>query len=260
MCIKIDKIYLYAITTISTDIMEPTELNNSGDNRVKKGKRKIKKIGKHKIVKKREPSEPSESPTEASQDIDTKEFIKFTAKNYMILILAVVPAFVIVRLLYNLEDPNFFYWLQVFERDIVYYISRGLGIPVQRIGDIHLIYDLSNTSWISQYPEYNEFNIQVASACTGVQEIVFLTTLFIGFQGPTLKTKLKWSGIFAVLIFIENILRMVANWFLLVRFGPMQWNSIHIFWWQYGQLIVIMCFFVIWYWFIARKEIAILKC
>ena len=66
---------------------------------------------------------------------------------------------------------------------------------------------------------------------------------------------LIWGAIFAGIIYIENIIRLVVNYPLIKYLGIDGWYKYHDFWMEYGQLIVIIILLVIYVVFIANKDI-----
>jgi len=213
---------------------------------VEKGVNKgVDKPGKH-------PHGMDEPENGHPKDIPLGRFLSVTSQNMIILIIAAFIPMILVRWSYNVS-PDTYGGIQEFETAIVYHLSRALDIPVTRVAynglDVGLTYTLS----------WGNKPLQVAPDCTGVQEMVFMAGMVLGFVGPRLKTRVIWAIILAGVMFVENIIRLMLNYTLLERLGENGWSDVHIFWWQYGQLMVVMAIFVTWYWLVARREIALLR-
>ncbi len=97
-------------------------------------------------------------------------------------------------------------------------------------------------------------SFEVSATCSGFHETVFLSVLILGFYGVSWRKKLKWAGIMAVVIFIENLARMAILFPYYLVYGKEEGELLHYNWWHHYQYIFIMGLFLLWFWFVARKD------
>ena len=142
---------------------------------------------------------------------------------------------------------NSLYPMQVFETDIIYGVQKLLGFPVEITNNIDLNYYSSSF-------RNGCLSMEISTACVGMHEMVFLSALIIGFRGVSRKIKFKWLLILCSVLFIENLVRIIILYPLALQVGEdAMWYSHYIFW-KYGHLVIILTMFVLWVYFIARKE------
>lgn len=147
----------------------------------------------------------------------------------------------------GVESSNSLYPIQVFETRIVYGVQKLLGYPVELKNNIDLYY-------YSPAFRKGELSMEISTPCAGIHEIVFLSALLIGFRGVRLNLKLKWIAILGSFLFVENLVRLIILYPLACWIGEeAMWYSHYIFW-KYGHLLIILTLFVLWFWFVARKE------
>jgi len=133
-------------------------------------------------------------------------------------------------------------------------------------GEAYAVYALQNAAGINA--AYNPtditisyaapaFGMEIIALCTGIGELLFFAFLVLLFQGPSWKTKGRGLALFLPIIFIINIIRLLAIYPLALWLGVDAMWGIHWFIWKYGMFIVLMALFTVWYWFLARKELLI---
>ncbi len=153
----------------------------------------------------------------------------------------------IIPILTGVAPANSLYPLQVFETDIVYGVQKLLGFPVEITNNIDLNYYSSSF-------RNGCLSVEISTACVGMHEIVFLSALITGFRGVSRKIKFKWLLILCPVLFVENLIRIIILYPLALQIGEdAMWYSHYIFW-KYGHLAIILLIFVLWAYFIARKE------
>ena len=143
-------------------------------------------------------------------------------------------------------SPNSLYPIQVIETQIVFHIQKALGMPVE-IGrePTQIIYNSGS-----------DLDMWIATACTGIHEIVFLSALMIGSRGAKIKTKAKWICIFGVFLFVENLVRLITFYPIGRWIGADLMWPLHYYFWKYGHLGIILTLFCFWFLFVVwRKEI-----
>ena len=161
-----------------------------------------------------------------------------------------ISLFIFVTI-YVLLTPsqNSLYPIQVIETEIVCRIQRALGFPVEIKNNIDLYYYSSAFG-------HGELGMEISTACTGMYEIVFLSALIIGSRGAKIKTKIKWICIFAVFLFIENLVRLITLYPIALWIGEENMWIAHYYFWKYGHLAIILTLFGLWFMFVVwRKEI-----
>jgi exosortase/archaeosortase family protein len=159
--------------------------------------------------------------------------------------LILLPVHFTVKYFTTGQFSNSLYPLQVFEAYIVYIVQMLLGIPVTLSDPITLEYTAP--------PAVN--GIQIVGECTGVSEIVFLFVLIFWFPMVRKRVKLKWFALLGTVLFIINLIRIIIIYPLTITFGDVATGQFHYYFWQYGQLIIVMMMFVLWFIFVARKEV-----
>lgn len=175
----------------------------------------------------------------------TKDFLRSFALNFSILMLVLLPIDFIIRYFTSGQFSNSLYPIQALEAYIVYIVQMLLGIPVTLSDPITLQYmppPVVNPLWI-------------AAVCTGVREIIFLSILILCFPMAKRITKLKWTILLGVVLFIINLVRIIIIYPLTLTFGDVFAGQFHYYFWNYGQLIIVMMMFVLWFILVARKEV-----
>lgn len=131
----------------------------------------------------------------------------------------------------------FVYPLQVIETYIVYWISHILGYPVT------LNSDLTSLS----YGAPLSHRIIIAPACTAFVEMMLVSAGIMLLDKGTTARKVKLSLAASVLVFVENIIRMILTYPLVSAFGYAKWSKIHYIWWKFGQILFIILILVVIY-------------
>ena len=159
-----------------------------------------------------------------------------------------ISLFIFVTI-YVLLTPsqNSLYPIQVFEARIVYMVQKALGFPVEIKNNIDMYY-------YSSAFRRGELGMEISTACTGMYEIVFLSALIIGSRGAKIKTKIKWICIFAVFLFIENLVRLITLYPIALWIGEENMWIAHYYFWKYGHLAIILTLFGLWFMFVVWKD------
>ena len=157
-----------------------------------------------------------------------------TAFNFFIVMAVVLPIDLLFQYLTRGENSLLFF--QKIVAKFVYYIETILGIGVSLGGKYQT--ELS-------YAELPE-TLVIVSQCTGLHETLFLGLLVICFRGVNPYVRLKWAGIFAVLIFIENVIRIISYYPVTQAYDFQTWDRLHYFWWHTGQYALLMTAFILW--------------
>ena len=97
--------------------------------------------------------------------------------------------------------------------------------------------------------------LEIASACTGLRETLFLSLLVLLFRDVRFKVRVKWVVIFAFIIFLENIIRILSIHPVEQAYDFDTWDRFHYYWWNVGQFIFIIALFLLWVHFVAHKDI-----
>lgn len=168
---------------------------------------------------------------------------------FVINIITILVALGIFETTYVLltPSPNSLYPIQVFEARIVYMIQKALGFPVEIKNGIELYYYSPNF-------RHGCLGIGISTVCTGIHEIVFLSALIMGSRGAELKTKFKWICIFAIFLFVENLVRLITLYPIALWVGEDNMWVSHYYFWKYGHLAIILMLFGLWFIFVAWKK------
>ncbi|MEW6069495.1 MAG: exosortase/archaeosortase family protein [Candidatus Thermoplasmatota archaeon] len=146
----------------------------------------------------------------------------------------------------NVEPSNSLYPIQVLEVRIVYAVHKALGYPIEVKNEINIYY------YSEQFSD-GKLSMSIQTPCAGIHEIVFLSALITGFRGVARKLKLKWIAILGVVLFIENLVRLLVLYPIALWVGEdTMWYSHYIFW-KYGHLVIILFLFVLWVLFVAKR-------
>jgi len=156
------------------------------------------------------------------------------------------------------ENSNSLEPLQRLETKLVAgFQNETMGIDVRYNGTV-LFYDEDQEFWghtLSEREKIGGVSFEVSATCSGFHETVFLSVLILGFYGVPMKKKLKWAGIFAVVIFVENLFRMIILFPYYLIYGRDEGELLHYNWWHHYQYIFIMALFMLWFYFVAWKDI-----
>jgi len=186
-------------------------------------------------------------------DIDNSKFLVEFVKTLLLVVIFGMGAFMLIRILYSPEKyglPQFldylFYPFQYSNLYIVYGLSKLFGLEVT----------IETTDFIVDYPALGiGGRFGIASACTAVCEMGLIFAVIMAFRGPKWKKRLMWGGIFAGIIYVENIIRLMMNYPLYLYLGRDGWLTYHNFWMEWGQLIVVLALLLIYVQIIAKKDI-----
>lgn len=201
-----------------------------------------------------EESGAGEEPPDEAEEIDTMNYLKEVTKTLALILIFGMGVYALVRIAYSADDnflPDFimyiFYPFQYSELYITYGISKlfGIDVAISTTQDFTLNYIINGRGE----------PIQIVSACTALCEMSLVATIILVFRGPKMKKRLIWAGIFAGVIYVENIIRLVMNYPLFHYLGEDGWQTYHNLWMAYGQLLVVMILLGIYAVFIANKEI-----
>jgi len=156
------------------------------------------------------------------------------------------------------EESNSLEPLQRLETKLVAEFQKEvMGIDVWYNGTV-LFYDEDQEFWghtLTEREKVGGVSFEVSATCSGFHETVFLSVLILGFYGVPMKKKLKWAGIFAVVIFIENLFRMIILFPYYLIYGKDKGELLHYNWWHHYQYVFIMALFMLWFYFVAWKDI-----
>lgn len=183
---------------------------------------------------------------ERKEMTEKEEFITSTISHFAILLFIVLVVDIAIKYYMSLSE-NSLYPLQVFEAKVVYYIQSLLGFPVELVDSTTLRYN--NSDIVGLFP-----NQKIGPECTGFHEAVFIMLLVLGFKYISWKTKIIWAFILGVVMFVENIVRIVMLYPIAVWKGARWEDKFHYYFWHYGQYMIVMTLFILWFLFVARKE------
>tara|TARA_Y100000588_G_scaffold384899_1_gene477133 strand:- start:1456 stop:2100 length:645 start_codon:yes stop_codon:yes gene_type:complete len=164
-----------------------------------------------------------------------------TAFNFFIVMVVVLPIDLLFQHLTRADNSLLFF--QKIVARFVYHTEKLMGIDVSLTG-VHQT-ELS-------YAEI-PINLEIVSQCTGLHETLFLGLLVICFRGVNPYVRLKWAGIFAVLIFIENAIRIISFYPVTQAYDFQTWDKLHYFWWHTGQYALLMTAFILWVSIVANN-------
>lgn len=184
---------------------------------------------------------------EKSDEItDKEEFMLSTVTHFIILIVVILFVDLAIKG-YMSTGENSLNPLQEFEAKIVYHVQNIFGIPVELKNSTTLRYDNSKIEGI--FP-----NQVIGPECTGLHEIIFIMLLVLGTKYIPWKVKIKWASILGGILFIENLLRIILLYPLAVWKGARWEDRFHYYFWQYGQYMIVMTLFILWFYFVGLKE------
>ena len=96
---------------------------------------------------------------------------------------------------------------------------------------------------------------EITKDCSGIRETLFLGVLVLCFRGVRWQVRVKWAIIFSVVIFVENLIRILSNYPIEQTYDFATWDKFHYYWWNIGQYFVVMTLFMLWVIFVAQKDI-----
>jgi len=189
---------------------------------------------------------------------DSDRFIMSFVIYFMVLLMVVFAADYGAQLMY--EDSDSLGPLQTLEAEIVYQVQKEVfDMPVVINRTSKTIWYDTEVKWrgmiLSDDDDDGGFGLRIASVCTGFHEMVFLGVLVMGFRGPPVKIRAKWTAILLGVVFIENLFRIFILYPLALYKGRQYEEWFHYHWWHTGQYVFIMTLFVLWFFFVARKYI-----
>ncbi len=213
----------------------------------KKGRRES--IGsRSKRSKTIEREEPKPEPKEDLNDVPTNVLLIESAKTLGLMLLFAVPPLILIRLAYSIDALEFmFYPVQIVETLGAYLIVKLFGVSVTLAeGNTRLNFDIDGVV-------HDDF--RVIPACTALMEIGFWIGLVMGYRGTKVRTRALWAMGGAGFLFIENIIRIAANYPIMLYVGEAGWHDYHMFWLEWGQLAVVGLMFLV-FAFFTRKQLA----
>ena len=164
-----------------------------------------------------------------------------TAFNFFIVMAVVLPIDLLFQHLTRADNSLLFF--QKIVAKFVYHTMTILSIDVSLTG-------VNKTELsFAEIP----INLEIVSQCTGLHETLFLGLLVLCFRGVNPYIRLKWAGIFAVLIFIENAIRIISFYPVTQAYDFHTWDKMHYFWWHTGQYALLMTAFILWVSIVASK-------
>ena len=134
----------------------------------------------------------------------------------------------------NPSIMNFLERLSSSQASFLYAVQHNLGVT--------LILQNGNTFI---YP--NGLGIIVSPLCLGIEEIVLFGIMLFSFVGPSWKVKAKGLLEFGILIIFLNQFRILMLYPVSLLTSPMFAWKVHHFIFQYGTVMVLSIFFVLWY-------------
>jgi exosortase/archaeosortase family protein len=156
-----------------------------------------------------------------------KEVLFFLIKFNVLLI----PFYLIILL-----DINF-YPLQINFANFIAMILRGLGYNIETSNFIIFV-DKS-------YP------IDISRDCIGWKGIYSLFALLFATHGK-IKNKLKFFAIWAPVLFLINIFRVLITFLIGVNYGLIYLEIAHSFLWQEGMILIVVA---IWYFWLKKGNL-----
>jgi len=167
--------------------------------------------------------------------------IRYAALNMLIIFIGLVFYVFLLNFIVIHADLT---WLQRAEAQAVFGLQTAAGINAT-----------FNSTEISIAYASPQFSMQVIALCTGISELLFFAFLVLLFRGISIRTKLKGLAIFLPIIFIINIVRLLAIYPLALWLGVQAMWDIHWLIWKYGMFVMLMALFAIWYLVLARREL-----
>ena len=185
------------------------------------------------------------------------KFVIYMCLYFLGLIVMVFLADLAAVWLYD-DHGQWFYPLRRLETIIIGEFQQNiLGIEVS-YKDTVLFYNEDQEFWghtLTPREKVGGVALEISATCSGFHETVFLTVLILGFYGVDWRTKFKWAGIFAVVIFVENLIRITILFPYYLVYGRDEGELLHYNWWHSYQYVFIMSLFMLWFYFVAWKQL-----
>ena len=162
------------------------------------------------------------------------------AFNFLLVMLFVLPIDLLFQHLTRGENSLLLY--QQFLTWVIYIIESAFGIEVYIRGE---------NATILSYTEI--IDMEIVAECTGLHETVFLSLLILCFRGVKPIVRAKWAIYAIIFIFVENLIRIISGYYLIILYDFSTWDKFHYFWWHTGQYALIMGMFVFWVMTVAGR-------
>lgn len=172
-------------------------------------------------------------------------FMFDTAFNFLLVMVVVLPVDLIFQY-YTQESTS----LMPFQEFLAWAVKGALAVFGVRTLNIYTSAEGSPTVSV---PEITDW--EITAQCTGLHETLFLALLVLLFRGVRPRVRIKWAGLFAIIIFFENMARILVGYPMEKAWGFDAWDRFHFYWWHYGQYLFIMTLFIIWVNTVAYKDI-----
>ena len=167
-------------------------------------------------------------------------YLQAEKKSDKVLVGVALPIDLLFQYLTRGENSLLFY--QQFLTWVIYVIESAFGISVYIRGE---------NSTILSYQDM--IDMEIVSECTGLHETVFLSLLILCFRGVKPMVRVKWAIYAVIFIFVENLIRIISGYYLIILYDFSTWDKFHYFWWHTGQYALIMGIFVFWVMTVAGK-------
>ncbi len=126
----------------------------------------------------------------------------------------------------------------------VYHILKSLGFEVVRSGFLL---------------RADGFAFLVSEDCTGWKSMLFLAALIFAVPGVLVKKRLLGLLVVVPVIYIGNLLRILAVVFIWKAYGYEFANIIHDYFWQLGLISLVLIVWVSWLIWAGKAEVKFLK-
>jgi len=158
----------------------------------------------------------------------------------------VVVVILLVDILYRLFASPTEYSLpalQEFEAMMVFRIHEFLGHPVE------LSYEKGHLVALTFRDDALQYDLKyyISDDCTGMHELVFLASMILPFRSIPLKNRLRGLAVALPLMFVLNMGRLLMLYPLAVAIGNSGMWRWHWLIWKYGQLIIVLMIFLVWF-------------
>lgn len=177
-----------------------------------------------------------------SQEPRSDKYLKLILTNVIVLLIGLSFYWVVWSWMTAHID---FTGLQAATASLVHSIQAWFGWPVEIIAPTVLRYS-------SPVPG---FGVEIIALCIGLGEMLFFSFMVLLYVGPRWRTKAQGLAIFLPLIFIANLIRLIALYPMAEWIGIQAMWAIHWHVWKWGMFLVLMLFFAEWYLLFARRDI-----
>jgi exosortase/archaeosortase family protein len=154
------------------------------------------------------------------------------------LILFSIPLYLI------LAFPGILIPLQEVVSENVYLILKSMGSGVSRNGFLLTMDGIA---------------FMVSEDCTGWKSMLFLTALIFAVPGVEIKKRLAGIVVGVPLIYIGNLVRILAVVSIWETYGYETASLVHDYFWQAGLISLVLVIWVLWLHFAGKMEITFLK-